>query len=138
VFIFISISPHKVFSKNKPFNFTIVSARLLSGITPVRDLLRSKLQFAFQQLQQTRLSLFMPNRLGDSSLDFINNLTDSKVKVGLNLEENTPNIINMTTNVTPGWSIVKEELLFPAGGALFKSCHASTIVQVYGIHASPF
>ncbi|WVZ66090.1 hypothetical protein U9M48_015364 [Paspalum notatum var. saurae] len=72
----------------------------------------------------------MFNKLADSPLDFITNLNVSKVKAGLNLEENTQNIINMTTNATSGWRIVKEGLIIPAGGAPFNSCHASTIVQI--------
>lgn len=79
------------------------------------------------------LLLMFNNRLGNSSLDFITNLNDSKIKVGQNLEENAQSIINMTMNVPSGWSIVKEELIFPVGGAPFSSCHASTIVQVYGL-----
>ena len=74
------------------------------------------------------------NRLGDSSLD--TNLNDSKVKVGQIWKKYTKRY-NMTTNVTSGWSIVKEEFILPASGAIFNSCHASTIVQVYGIQMLP-
>ncbi|KAF8700380.1 hypothetical protein HU200_034315 [Digitaria exilis] len=57
-------------------------------------------------------------------------LTENKVKVGKKSEESTQYIINMATNVASGWNILKEELILPAGGALFSSCHASTIVQI--------
>ncbi|XP_039827843.1 uncharacterized protein LOC120689588 isoform X2 [Panicum virgatum] len=52
------------------------------------------------------------------------------VKVGQIWKKNTRNIIIMTTNATSRWSIVKEEFILPASSALFKSCHASTIVQI--------
>ncbi|XP_021310129.1 uncharacterized protein LOC8080116 isoform X1 [Sorghum bicolor] len=94
--LFIPVSTHKIFSKNKPFNFTTPSA-------------------------SARLLL----EIGQSS-----GLVQDKVKVGQNLEEDTQSIINMTMNMTSGWCIVKEELTFPAGGAPFRSCHASTIVQI--------
>ncbi|OEL38867.1 hypothetical protein BAE44_0000113 [Dichanthelium oligosanthes] len=99
----------KIFSSNKPFNFTKASARSLNEIGSNSGLVEE---------------------FGDSSLDFITNLNNSKVKVGQKPEENTQNIINMTTNVTSGWSIMKEEFILPAGGVRFNSCHASTIVQI--------